>query len=138
MGSQRFRGVVAAGRRDSAVIVVPFDPDEVWGAKANHPVSGTRPESDSGPGTEPWGGAGDRSGRGGGAVGGRGGLGRGAVLTGRGGEDLRARSGGDPVRWHLRRGARVGGTVLPAGRPSGPVHRQLGPAAARFWLPPGG
>jgi Bacteriocin-protection, YdeI or OmpD-Associated/Domain of unknown function (DUF1905) len=41
MGSQRFRGVVAAGRRDSAVIVVPFDPDELWGAKANHPVSGT-------------------------------------------------------------------------------------------------
>ena len=41
MGSQRFRGVVAAGLRDSAVIVVPFNPDEVWGAKANHPVSGT-------------------------------------------------------------------------------------------------
>jgi hypothetical protein len=41
MGSQRFRGVVAPGLRDSAVIVVPFDPDEVWGAKANHPVSGT-------------------------------------------------------------------------------------------------
>src|SRR5208283_428890 len=31
MGSQRFR----------AVIMVPFDPDEAWGAKADHPVSGT-------------------------------------------------------------------------------------------------
>ena len=41
MGAQRFRTVIAAGPRDSAVIVVPFDPDEVWGAKAEHPVSGT-------------------------------------------------------------------------------------------------
>ncbi|MBV9449839.1 MAG: DUF1905 domain-containing protein [Streptosporangiaceae bacterium] len=40
MGSQCFRAVIAAGPRDSAVIVIPFDPDEVWGAKANHPVSG--------------------------------------------------------------------------------------------------
>ena len=40
MGSQRFRAVVAAGPRGSAVIMMPFDPDEVWGAKANHPVGG--------------------------------------------------------------------------------------------------
>jgi Bacteriocin-protection, YdeI or OmpD-Associated/Domain of unknown function (DUF1905) len=41
MGSQRFRAVIAAGPRDSAVIMVSFDPDEEWGAKADHPVSGT-------------------------------------------------------------------------------------------------
>ena len=41
MGSQRFRAVIAAGPRDSAVVMVPFDPDEAWGAKADHPVSGT-------------------------------------------------------------------------------------------------
>ena len=41
MGSQRFRAVIAAGPRNSAVIVVPFGPDEAWGAKADHPVSGT-------------------------------------------------------------------------------------------------
>ena len=41
MGSQCFRAVIAAGPRDSAVITMPFDPDEAWGAKADHPVSGT-------------------------------------------------------------------------------------------------
>ena len=41
MSSQRFRAVLAAGPKDSAVIMVPFDPDEAWGAKADHPVSGT-------------------------------------------------------------------------------------------------
>ncbi len=41
MASQRFRAVIAAGPRDSAAIMVPFDPDEAWGAKADHPVSGT-------------------------------------------------------------------------------------------------
>ena len=41
MGSQRFRAVIAAGPRNSAVIMVPFNPDETWGAKADHPVSGT-------------------------------------------------------------------------------------------------
>jgi hypothetical protein len=40
MGSQRFRSIIA-GPRDSAVIMVPFDPDEAWGAKASHPISGT-------------------------------------------------------------------------------------------------
>jgi pimeloyl-ACP methyl ester carboxylesterase len=41
MGPQRFRVVIAAGPRDSAVITMPFDPDEAWGAKADHPVGGT-------------------------------------------------------------------------------------------------
>jgi hypothetical protein len=41
MGSQSFRAVIAAGPGDSAVITMPFDPDEAWGAKANHPVGGT-------------------------------------------------------------------------------------------------
>ena len=41
MGSQRFRAVVAAGPGDTAVITMAFDPDEAWGAKANHPVGGT-------------------------------------------------------------------------------------------------
>jgi hypothetical protein len=41
MGAQRFRAVIAAGPGDSAVITMPFDPDEAWGAKANHPVTGT-------------------------------------------------------------------------------------------------
>ena len=41
MGSQRFRAVITAGPGDSAVITMPFDPDEAWGAKANHPVNGT-------------------------------------------------------------------------------------------------
>jgi bacteriocin resistance YdeI/OmpD-like protein/uncharacterized protein DUF1905 len=41
MGSHRFRAAVAAGPGDSAIITMPFDPDEAWGAKANHPVGGT-------------------------------------------------------------------------------------------------
>jgi hypothetical protein len=41
MRSQRFHAVIAAGPDDSAVITMPFDPDEAWGAKANHPVGGT-------------------------------------------------------------------------------------------------
>ncbi len=41
MGSQRFRAVIAAGPEDSAVITMPFDPDEAWGTKANHPVGCT-------------------------------------------------------------------------------------------------
>ena len=41
MGSQRFRAVIAAGPRNSAVIMVPLDPNEAWGGKADHPVSGT-------------------------------------------------------------------------------------------------
>jgi hypothetical protein len=41
MGSQRFWPVIAAGPRDSAVIMVPFDLDQALGAMAGHPVSGT-------------------------------------------------------------------------------------------------
>ena len=41
MHVQRFGAHVAAGPRDSAVIAIPFDPDRVWGAKADHPVGGT-------------------------------------------------------------------------------------------------
>jgi hypothetical protein len=41
MRSQRFRAIIAAGPRASAVISIPFDPDEAWGAKADHPVIGT-------------------------------------------------------------------------------------------------
>jgi translation initiation factor IF-1 len=41
MRTQRFGAVVAAGPGGGAVIAVPFDPDEVWGAKAEHPVNGT-------------------------------------------------------------------------------------------------
>src|ERR1700727_1922689 len=41
MGSQRFRALIAPGPGDSGVITMPFDPDEAWGAKANHPVGGT-------------------------------------------------------------------------------------------------
>ncbi len=41
MCAQRFRAHAAAGPRDRAVIAIPFDPDEAWGAKAEHPVGGT-------------------------------------------------------------------------------------------------
>jgi hypothetical protein len=41
MRVQRFSAVVTAGPRGSGTIAVPFDPDEVWGAKAEHPVAGT-------------------------------------------------------------------------------------------------
>ena len=41
MGSQRFRAVVVAGPRDGAAIMMPFDPDEAWRVKADHPVNGT-------------------------------------------------------------------------------------------------
>jgi hypothetical protein len=41
MRLQRFRAVITAGPRGRAVIEVPFNPDETWGAKAEHPVGGT-------------------------------------------------------------------------------------------------
>jgi hypothetical protein len=41
MRLQRFRAVISADSRGRAVIVVPFDPDQTWGAKAEHPVGGT-------------------------------------------------------------------------------------------------
>jgi Bacteriocin-protection, YdeI or OmpD-Associated/Domain of unknown function (DUF1905) len=37
---QRFGGRVAAGPGGRALIAVPFDPDEVWGARAEHRVAG--------------------------------------------------------------------------------------------------
>jgi hypothetical protein len=40
MDPQRFRAVIAAGPGGRAVITVPFDPDETWSAKADHPVGG--------------------------------------------------------------------------------------------------
>jgi Domain of unknown function (DUF1905) len=41
MRVQRFGAHVGTGPRVRAVIAVPFDPDEAWGAKAEHPVAGT-------------------------------------------------------------------------------------------------
>ena len=41
MRTQRFDARIAAGPGGRGVIEVPFDPDEVWGAKARHPVNGT-------------------------------------------------------------------------------------------------
>jgi hypothetical protein len=41
MRVKRFGARVAAGPRGGGVIVVPFDPDEAWGAKAGHHVNGT-------------------------------------------------------------------------------------------------
>jgi len=41
MSQQRFSAHVTPGPRDRGVIAVPFDPDEAWGAKAEHPVGGT-------------------------------------------------------------------------------------------------
>ena len=40
MRVQRFRAKIAAGPRGRGVIAVPFDPDQAWGAKAEHPVGG--------------------------------------------------------------------------------------------------
>jgi len=41
MREERFRAHVTADSRGHAVITVPFDPDEAWGAKAVHHVNGT-------------------------------------------------------------------------------------------------
>jgi hypothetical protein len=41
MRTQRFSVIVGAGSGGRAIIVVPFDPDEAWGAKAVHHVGGT-------------------------------------------------------------------------------------------------
>ena len=41
MREKRFRAPVTADSRGHAVITVPFDPDEAWGAKAVHRVNGT-------------------------------------------------------------------------------------------------
>jgi hypothetical protein len=58
MRLQRFRAVITADPRGRAVIGVPFDPDEEWGAKAEHPVGGTidgrRVRGTLSPGTSGW------------------------------------------------------------------------------------
>jgi Bacteriocin-protection, YdeI or OmpD-Associated len=41
MRGQQFRGQIAADASGRAVIPIPFDPDETWGAKAHHLVGGT-------------------------------------------------------------------------------------------------
>jgi hypothetical protein len=41
MRIRRFGARIAAGPRGHAIIAIPFDPDEVWGAKALHHVNGT-------------------------------------------------------------------------------------------------
>jgi Bacteriocin-protection, YdeI or OmpD-Associated/Domain of unknown function (DUF1905) len=41
MRTQRFGALVADGPGGRAIVVVPFDPDQAWGAKAVHHVNGT-------------------------------------------------------------------------------------------------
>jgi hypothetical protein len=41
MRVRRFRVVITADPRGHAIVAVPFDPDEAWGAKAVHHVAGT-------------------------------------------------------------------------------------------------
>jgi hypothetical protein len=41
MGSRRFAVVVAAAGRGKLLVPVPFDPDQVWGAKQRHHIGGT-------------------------------------------------------------------------------------------------
>ncbi len=41
MSVRQFSTVIAAGPRGDGVIVLAFDPDEAWGAKAVHHVNGT-------------------------------------------------------------------------------------------------
>jgi hypothetical protein len=41
MRVQRFGAHISVDSNGRAVIAVPFDPDETWGAKAFHPVGGT-------------------------------------------------------------------------------------------------
>ena len=44
----RFSARVTQDSSSRAAIVIPFDPDQAWGAKANHPVSGTiRPATEA-------------------------------------------------------------------------------------------
>ena len=41
MRARRFGARVSAGPRGGGIVAVPFDPDEAWGAKAEHHVNGT-------------------------------------------------------------------------------------------------
>jgi Bacteriocin-protection, YdeI or OmpD-Associated len=40
-GRERFEAAVEDGRRGSALILLPFDPDTAWGSKRQHHVRGT-------------------------------------------------------------------------------------------------
>jgi hypothetical protein len=59
MRGKRFTVRVAADPRGRALIIVPFDPDEEWGAKAVHHVNGTvngcRVRLTLAPGDDGWG-----------------------------------------------------------------------------------
>jgi len=41
MEAQSFRSQVAAGRGGRGIVTLPFDPDQVWGARSEHRVGGT-------------------------------------------------------------------------------------------------
>ena len=41
MRSRRFTVPIATGRRGRLLVPVPFDPDDVWGAKDRHHIAGT-------------------------------------------------------------------------------------------------
>jgi hypothetical protein len=41
MGSERFAVTVAAAGRDSLLVPVPFNPNQVWGTKPRHHIAGT-------------------------------------------------------------------------------------------------
>lgn len=38
---ERFRTTVSVDQRGRTIVPIPFDPDEVWGSKTRHPVSGS-------------------------------------------------------------------------------------------------
>ena len=38
---QRFRTTVTVDRRGRTLVLIPFDPDQTWGAKPRHPVTGS-------------------------------------------------------------------------------------------------
>ena len=40
-GARRFTATIEQDAKRRAVVVLPFDPDQVWGAKPKHPVGGT-------------------------------------------------------------------------------------------------
>lgn len=39
--AKKFRGVLVAGKQGSGSIAIPFDPNEAWGEKPRHHVTGT-------------------------------------------------------------------------------------------------
>lgn len=41
MTARRFTAIVRADRQDRVFVPVPFDPDQVWGAKSRHLIAGT-------------------------------------------------------------------------------------------------